>query len=240
VDNPEGVGNIMLPHDPKFTAEHKPDLLGGVTVIKGTARDGREITAIPYYAWDHREPGEMAVWVRQDGKSRQPEPDDPAWEGKLYRPLDPETLGPSIPLTPTEAARPSASHSWGPDTVSALNDQLEPSKSGDHSIPRHTWWDHRGTKEWVQYDFGQKRKVSAVEVYWFDDTGRGQCRVPESWQLLYRDGTQWKPVEKPSEFGTELDRYNRTTFTSVETDALRIEVQLKPDVSGGVLEWKVE
>jgi len=117
VDNPEGVGNIMLPHDPKFTAEHKPDLLGGVTVIKGTARDGREITAIPYYAWDHREPGEMAVWVRQDGKSRQPDPDDPAWEGKLYRPLDPETLGPSIPLTPTEAARPTASHSWGPDTV---------------------------------------------------------------------------------------------------------------------------
>jgi len=239
-DNPEGVGNIMLPHDPKFRAEHKPDLLGGVTVIKGTARDGREITAIPYYAWDHREPGEMAVWVRQDGKSRQPDPDDPSWEGKLYRPLDPATLGPSTPLTPAEVARATSSHCWRHDTTSALNDQLEPANSSDHSIPRHTWWDHRGSKEWVQYDFGEKRRVSAVEVYWFDDTGRGQCRVPESWKLVYRDVAEWKPVENASGFGTELDRYNRTTFTPVETDALRTEVQLKPDVSGGVLEWKVE
>ena len=23
-----------------------------------------------------------------------------------------------------------------------------------------------------------------MDVYWFDDTGRGQCRVPESWDLL--------------------------------------------------------
>jgi len=30
--------------------------------------------------------------------------------------------------------------------------------------------------------------VKACEVYWFDDTGRGQCRVPESWKLLYCDG----------------------------------------------------
>jgi len=64
--------------------------------------------------------------------------------------------------------------------------------------------------------------------------------VPESWKLLYRDGQQWKPVENPSAYGTELDRYNRTTFAPVETEALQIEVQLKPEVSGGVLEWKVE
>ena len=23
-----------------------------------------KVTAIPYYAWDHREPGEMRVWIR--------------------------------------------------------------------------------------------------------------------------------------------------------------------------------
>ncbi|MFH1266910.1 MAG: hypothetical protein ABIK89_14375, partial [Planctomycetota bacterium] len=77
----------------------RPDLLGGVTVLKGLTRDGREVTAVPYFAWDHREPGGMAVWVWQDGKSRTPDVDDPSWEGKLYRPLDPSTLGPSIPLT---------------------------------------------------------------------------------------------------------------------------------------------
>ncbi|MDY0166525.1 MAG: glycoside hydrolase family 127 protein [Thermoguttaceae bacterium] len=91
VDNPEGVQSIMLPREPAFAVEHKPDLLGGVTVIKTTSRDGREVTAIPYYAWDHRHPGPMAVWVYQDGKSRTPDTNDPEWECILYRVLDPAT-----------------------------------------------------------------------------------------------------------------------------------------------------
>jgi len=87
VDNGD-VEGIVLPREPKLTAEHRPDLLGGVTVLKCIAEDGREITAIPYYAWDHRKPGAMAVWVRQAGKSTSPQVDDPTWAGKLYRPFD--------------------------------------------------------------------------------------------------------------------------------------------------------
>ena len=34
-----------------------------------TLDDGRKVTAVPYYAWDHRAPGEMIVWPRQDGKA---------------------------------------------------------------------------------------------------------------------------------------------------------------------------
>jgi DUF1680 family protein len=92
VDNKEDVRNILLPHDPRFVAEHRPQLLGGVTVLQGVDRQGRPITAIPYYAWDHREPGAMIVWVRQDGKSSTPDANDPSWEGRLYRPLDPASL----------------------------------------------------------------------------------------------------------------------------------------------------
>ena len=243
VDNPGGVRNIVLARDPQFTTEHRPDLLGGVTVIRCTDRTGRQLTAVPYYAWNHREPGEMAVWVWQDGKSRTPEVDDPTWEGKLYRPLDPSTLGESIPLSMMELATASASHVYGNNVVSALNDQIEPANSCDHDVPRFTWWDHRGTTEWVAYDFASPEKVSAVEVYWFDD-GRIErhCRVPKSWKLLYRAGDQWKPVTGASAYGTELDRYNRVTFEPVETTGLKIEAQLDPSGpwSGGILEWKVE
>ena len=45
----------------------RADLLGGVVVLRGRAlRDnGRpvSITAIPYYAWDNRKPGEMTIWI---------------------------------------------------------------------------------------------------------------------------------------------------------------------------------
>ena len=57
-------------------------------MITGVARDGRKIMAVPYYAWDHRAPGEMIVWVRQDGKQCGLDANDPAWSNKLYRPLD--------------------------------------------------------------------------------------------------------------------------------------------------------
>ena len=239
VDNQGHVQDIILPADPKFTPQHRPDLLGGVTVIRGVARDGRKIVGVPYHVWDHRQPGGMAVWVRQDGKSRTPEVDDPAWKGKLYRPLDPATLGPSTPWSLTEMSTPSASHRS--NDAAALNDQLEPSDSCDQGIPRFTWWDHRGTKEWVQYDFPSAGKVSAVEVYWFDDERiKRHCRAPQSWRLLHKSGDAWKPVDGASAYGTAIDKYNRVTFAPVETKALRIEVQLKPEWSGGILEWKVE
>jgi hypothetical protein len=80
--------------------------------------------------------------------------------------------------------------------VDALNDFIEPDSSSDQRIPRCTWWDHKGRREWVQYDFEKPTEVSAIEVYWFDDTGSGACRIPASWQLLARQGDDWVPVKK--------------------------------------------
>jgi hypothetical protein len=132
-----------------------------------------------------------------------------------------------------------ASHLWSGDTTEALYDGVSPSSSGDQSIPRFTWWDHTGTLEWVQYDFDEPIAASATEVYWFDDTGQGQCRVPVSWRLLYRDGDAWRPVEGASAYGTARDTYNRTTFTPVRSTGFRIEAQLGSGVSGGILEWRM-
>jgi hypothetical protein len=131
-----------------------------------------------------------------------------------------------------------ASHEF--DEISALCDGISPSASNDHSIPRFTWWDRRGSYEWVQYDFKAPRQVSSCSVYWFDDTGTGQCRAPRSWRLLYKSGDDWKTVENASGYPTKKDQFNEVTFTPVETDGLRLSVWLAPDVSGGILEWKVQ
>ncbi|HEV8606703.1 MAG TPA: beta-L-arabinofuranosidase domain-containing protein [Tepidisphaeraceae bacterium] len=147
----------------------------------------------------------------------------------------PDAKGWTIPPTP-----PTASHTNPSDTTTALNDNKIPETSNDHSIPRFTWWDHKGAEEWVQYDFDAPRKISAAEVYWFDDTGAGQCRVPASWQLLYQDGDQWKPVANPTPYGTSKDTFNRTTFTPIQTKSLRLQAHLQPTCSAGILEWKIE
>lgn len=232
VDAGGHVRNIWLPESIEFSPMHEPQLLGGVTVLRGTANaqvqheeDGEVLTEkrpfqmIPYYAWDHRAACEMSVWL----------------------PLSAELAEVVPPPTIASRATARASHCFQMDTVDAINDQLEPANSIDHSIPRHTFWPRKGTTEWVQLDLAQAATVHAVEIYWFDDTGRGECRVPESWKLLYRDGDAWKPVELVNgRYAVAKDQYNRVAFAPVRTAALRIEVALQGRYSGGVLEWRVE
>jgi len=75
-DHPDGrVRNLVLADESVLQTEHREHLLGGVVVITGPGRalayDSRDrvtrkevtLTAIPYYAWANREPGEMAVWI---------------------------------------------------------------------------------------------------------------------------------------------------------------------------------
>jgi hypothetical protein len=145
-------------------------------------------------------------------------------------------------VVPPEALplKVSASHCYEGDTVRAVADGRIPKNSNDHSIPRFTWWDHKGSKEWVQREFDAPRKVSKVEVYWFDDSpSNGGCRTPQSWRLLYRKDGQWREVSQPSGYGLETDKFNETTFSEVETEGLRIEVQLRDKFSGGILEWRI-
>jgi hypothetical protein len=136
----------------------------------------------------------------------------------------------------------SASHVNPGDTVAALVDGREPKSSGDTSLPRFTWWDHKRTREWVQHDFESPRKVSRSRVYWFDDrSAGGGCRVPASWTLLYRDSTgDWKPVRAKGAYGVDLDRFNEVEFEPVQAEAIRLQVQLQNNYSGGILEWRVE
>jgi hypothetical protein len=128
----------------------------------------------------------------------------------------------------------------GDKPAGSVNDQRDPLNSNDHAHPYLHWWPNKGTQEWVQYEFERPATVSAVEVYWFDDTGQGECRVPASWQLFYRQGETWLPVQASDPYGVEKDMFNRVKFRPVSTNALRLEVQCQKDWSAGIHEWKVE
>ena len=78
-DNEIPVDRIILPRDASLEAKFEPGLLGGVMTIEGegltwkTEEKGKKptltkvpIKAIPYYAWDNRQPGRMVVWIVED------------------------------------------------------------------------------------------------------------------------------------------------------------------------------
>ncbi len=225
------VRNLWLPDDAPLSAEERPDLLGGVVVVRASARARRgvetgrvedepaEMVAIPYNVWCHRGPNEMRVWIPTKPELAMAHP-APTLEGR---------------------AEASASFHHPADSPAAANDGVLPSSSNDHSLPRMTWWDHRGTTEWIQYTWPAPVRLKGVEVYWFDDTGRGHCRVPAAWRVRVREGENWIPPrgQQPAEPAVERDRFNRVEFEPVETSAIRVEVDLQPEFSGGILEWRV-
>ena len=66
---------LSLPRDAALYALFRGELLGGMTVLKGTALAGGQptpITAIPAYAWGNRDKGAMTIWVGEPGGKEQP------------------------------------------------------------------------------------------------------------------------------------------------------------------------
>jgi DUF1680 family protein len=167
-------------------------------------------TAIPYCFWANRGKSPMQVWIPESEAAAKAA----GWP-KL-----------------------SASHCWHTDSVAAIADGKLPSSSHDESIPRQTFWDHRGTSEWLEMDFPEPRALQLARVYWFDDTGKGSCRLPKSWRLSARDGESWKPIE--AEYPLVVDGWSEARFPALTASALRLEIELAPGVSGGVLEWQNE
>ncbi len=84
IDNGKNLDSILLPRDAPLEITYEPDLLGGVVTLQAPALcEGSDETdegnsvylskslplekfmlkAIPYFAWDNREAGDMQVWI---------------------------------------------------------------------------------------------------------------------------------------------------------------------------------
>ena len=184
------------------------------------AKDGsvhqaaQPFTAIPYFAWANRGRGEMAVWLADDVRHASPT------------------------MQPTLASGAKVTTSGG-NSPFAINSPHEPKSSVDQSQFFH-WWPKKGTTEWVEYAFSQPTRVHQADLYWFDDTGVGECRVPKSWRLLVWVDNAWKPVETEDTFGVKLNAYNSVQFSPISTTKMRLEVDLQGEWSGGIQQWRIK
>ena len=228
VDNGGRAVDVVLPPGVKFEEARgagESELVvdafnaGGTTDGGALYGKGRELTPAriklrPYFMWANRGPSAMAVWVAESVQA----------------------LGPA-PVAGVKGESSFAGHGEG---VEAMSDRVLPENSGDESIPRLTFWPHKGGEgkagEWLKYQFDTVQTVDYVGVYWFDDTGHGECRVPKRCVLEYDMGGQWMPL---GEVGVAKDVMNTLKFTPVTTAGVRLRVELADGLSAGVLEWEV-
>jgi hypothetical protein len=146
------------------------------------------------------------------------------------------------PQLPQKLYVATASHCFGYDKIEGVADGILPENSNDHNVDRLTYWPNKGTSEWIEGSFDAPRAVSSIGAYWFDDTGVGYCRTPASWTAFYKDGDEWKPValKDGHVYGTLKDQLNEIEFLEITTDAVRVEIELQPEFSGGVLELQIK
>ena len=231
-DNDVPFAALYLPAGAALEAKKEPRLLGGVVAVRGEAEistpqdwDRRlyqamaavkrtPITAIPYYAWDNRAAGPMQVWF----------------------PLAP----PAARIGGIEAlAQVKVSFANDNAQPVGINDGIEPKNSGEQPAALCHWWPHRGSDEWVQYTFAKPVTIGGSKVYWFDDTGRGNCRVPTSWQIEFLDSGTWKAVGATTAYPVAKDRWCEVRFSPVTTTALRLRVKMQSEWAAGAHEWKL-
>ena len=221
-DNGGRALNIVVPDDATFDSEFRPDLLGGIQVVRGEVEAIREdsrgvdaptaphrLTAIPYFAWANRGMGEMAVWLAREPAA--------AW------------LPPALPA-PIVAVRTSGGVEKGwtgyndqNDDLAAIHDGREPINSADQSHRFYRMRPPVGERAWLEYEFEAPVRVFSSRVYFFDD--KRFCNFPESWRVLRREGGEWRPVAAHGAFTVEEDAWSTIQFEPVATRALRLEVE---------------
>ena len=235
--NDHHVFNKYIPGSSAINAHFEKDLLNGVVVLEGQAKEVeqngevRDVTfrAIPYSTWNNRGSQPMEVWIADNPTTAVITPHETLASQA-------QTFANRGPIQ-NDAPETAPVDGWAGGT----NDQWEPKRSSDTSKPYHYWWLKRGTQEAISYRWQEPKEVGNVQVYWLDfDHYDGNFRVPESWRLYYlTDDDQWREVEDHEPYTVSRDCYNSVSFKPVRTKALKIVAQLQKGQSGGVLEWKV-
>jgi hypothetical protein len=231
VDQTAPVEEVVLPREAKLKPTWRGDLLGGLTEITGTGQritqdqwekqlyqaaspsESTQVRLIPYCYWDNRKPGAMEVWL--------PSAPPPAKAGG-----------------PESRAKVSISYLSGNAQIDGVNDGSEPKASGESTNRLTHWWPHKGTEEWIAYTWKKPLSISGVKVYWFDDTGRGECRLPREWHLERMEAGKWVPIAVAN-YPVEKDKWTEVNFPTLHTDAIRLVLKLQDGWAAGVRQWRV-
>lgn len=228
-DNDFNVLSLLMNQHPQFEVVEKPDLLYGLNQIKTSvqtleydeqgrllAKD-RQLTLIPYYAWAHRGPGNMAVWLPSEVRATRP----------------------VAILSLASKSQVSASHPA--KSLTSITDGLVPADENDRTIPYYHWWPKEGTTEWIVYEFPEKTEVSSSTVYWYDDAPWGGCRLPRSWKIYYKnEAGEWTAVPEADAYPISKENPNTVHFAPVKTSAVKLEVVLPEKNAAGLYEWEIQ
>ncbi|HPR32309.1 MAG TPA: hypothetical protein PLK12_09445, partial [Prolixibacteraceae bacterium] len=122
--------------------------------------------------------------------------------------------------------------SW--ENLEAVNDDYQPSHSGDKGPGAYGNWrgdDYYDTWNWDEYTFFSETLIDSVRVYWWAD-GAGIQLPYEAYVEIWENG-DYSPA---GNIGTEADQFN-TRIIGERT--FKVRVNMKSTMATGILEFQV-
>ncbi|MDD3039162.1 beta-L-arabinofuranosidase domain-containing protein [Bacteroides sp.] len=224
-DNAALVGSYVVhPSENQTVRRETEGLLKNIDFVTIPAvsvldADSRQVTLVPYYAWDNRGDDAMIVWFPQTE----------------------ELARASIPAMSEYISKVKASHTYEMDNVYAMAANKYPDSSSDTSVERWTSWPEKGKSQWVELELKAPLNLQSLSVYWYDDNGGVQ--IPKSWKLEYKSDGKWNdfPLYITDEYEVQKNQFNMVhPAKPIVADAFRLQIVPKQDAAVGILSIDIE
>lgn len=166
---------------------------------------------VPYFAWNNRGQGSMAVWIPQSSSVND--------ETRMVAGKDEVTVHQVIVSCS------------GQNTSEMEISSKIPQENADPQ------WVSCPTDEnpWVEIPCNPEKELQSISIYWHDNGT--DCMVPEEWELEFRSGNTWHPFQiyATDHYSTFKKQFNMVhPAAPLKCDALKLKIKPKPGKLSGI------
>lgn len=228
IDNGDAVLNFAVA-EPSSTSEIRENIFSegelanivqvSVPVIHITSEGKAEssLKLVPYFAWNNRGQGSMAVWLPQSSSVNS--------ETRMIADNDKVTLH---------------------QVIVSCSAQNTPEMEISSKIPQENaepQWVSCPTDEnpWVEIPCNPEQEVQSFSVYWHDNGT--DCLVPEEWELEFRSGNTWQPFQiyATDHYSTFKKQFNMVhPAAPLNCSALKLKMKPKPGKLAGIQSIRID
>lgn len=184
-------------------------------LVNATQVTDKQVSLIPYYAWNNRGNNSMEVWLPTHK------------EQIIYLDKDVVRGGKFSGVKASSVAVDA--------NLSAISDNRRPMNSRDLSISPWKSSPEDNNKQWIEIEM-DKLPVRSIGLYWFVDDNK--VLLPSSWSMEYKKDGEWIPfdVYVTDIYGTDLDKYNVVhPGSKLICSAIRININPQKEKTIGIL-----
>lgn len=198
----------------------------GMEKTKDTV-SAHNITLIPYYAWCNRGDNRtMLVWLNKDASSVRTSNQEMAY------------------LRNIKSVSVSSVSSGEKVSDKAVCDGKVATSSADEDTERWISVPAKGSvTQWATFDFKEPFLLNSLSVYWLDNSPKGQVATPVSWNVEYKSGNEWKPLERyvTDSYQIGKDQFNVVhPASNIQVETIRINIKSQDGKCVGISEVRFE